>query len=79
MKGWALSVALASAIAIVAAPAAEAAARKGKAAQKPRPPVAVKDPAAVYDIDGSTILARDPDPFIRLMIQRDPKPWEHSS
>lgn len=29
----------------------------------------------VYDFDGR-VAGRDPDPFIRAMIRKDPRPWE---
>ena len=35
-------------------------------------------PWGVYGADGE-VLGMDPDPNVRLMIRRDPKPWENNS
>jgi hypothetical protein len=66
------------------APAA-AASRKHKGVAAPAPQIATKRPIPsigrhaheVYTSDGE-LVGRDPDPFIRLMIQRDPRPWLYS-
>jgi hypothetical protein len=61
----------------VAAPLAEAAPRKAKKPPVQRVIQAAPQSTAVYAGDG-TLVGMDPDPFIRLMIMKDPKPWEHS-
>ncbi len=76
-----LSVALATPV------VAEAVAKKPKQAAKPDPVVAVQPsppPEAVvpagpdpHEIHfAGEVVGRDPDPFIRLMIMRDPRPWQ---
>jgi hypothetical protein len=67
---------LLAAVALVAWPA-EAASKKGKSSSvKPAAEAPLRvQPNAVYDSDGK-ILGVDPDPFIRLMIRRDPRPWD---
>jgi len=71
-----LAAAIAALVALVAVPA-DAASKKGK--NQPAKPALEASPRgqpnAVYDSDGR-ILGVDPDPFIRLMIRRDPRPWD---
>jgi len=74
MKALVLVTAIAATVALVVAPA-DAASKKRKNAHVTRAPVTTPHPNAVYDADG-TILGVDPDPFIRLMIRRDPRPWD---
>lgn len=90
MKAFVLVTALAAAVALVAASAvpADAASKKKKkvsAVQAPggyhyrdRVPPSRQHPHGVYGADGE-LLGMDPDPNIRLMIRRDPKPWENNS
>ncbi len=90
MKALVLVTALAAAVALVAASAvpAEAASKKKKkvsAVQAPatytygqRVPPSRQHPHGVYGADGE-LLGMDPDPNIRLMIRRDPKPWDNNS
>jgi hypothetical protein len=77
MKTIGLVTAVLAGAALVAAPSAEAAPRKGKKAPVQRVIHAAPQSTAVFAGDG-TLVGMDPDPFIRLMIMRDPKPWEHS-
>lgn len=75
MKIPALAVALMAAVAF-AAPAEAAAKKKRKSVPQQR---AVATQADRYDVfDADRVVGRDPDPFIRAMIQRDPRPWESS-
>jgi hypothetical protein len=71
-----LAAAIAAMVALVAVPA-DAASRKGKnPPAKPAPEALPRaQPNAVYDSDGR-IIGVDPDPFIQLMIKRDPRPWD---
>jgi hypothetical protein len=91
MKALVLVTALAAAVALVAASAvpADAASKKKKkvsAVQAPvymykhgdRVPPSRQHPYGVYGADGE-LLGMDPDPNIRLMIRRDPKPWDNNS
>jgi hypothetical protein len=89
MKALVLVTALAAAVALVAASAmpADAASKKKKkvSVQAPatytygqRVPPSRQHPHGVYGADGE-LLGMDPDPNIRLMIRRDPKPWENNS
>lgn len=72
MKLPVLAFGLAAALAF-AAPAE--AAKKRKPSQ-PRPPATVQnDPTAVFDYNGR-VAGSDPDPHIRAMIRKDPRPWE---
>ena len=75
------------AAAAVAAPAEAASKKKRKisAVQAPvthhyrdRVPPSRQHPHGVYGADGE-LLGMDPDPNIRLMIRRDPKPWDNNS
>lgn len=72
MKFSTLAVAVVAAVAL-AAPAE--AAKKRKPTQQQKPVAAQNDPYTVYDFDGR-VAGRDPDPFIRAMIRKDPRPWE---
>ncbi len=89
MKALVLVTALAAAVALVAASAvpADAASKKKKKASVQAPatytygqrvPPSRQHPHGVYGADGE-LLGMDPDPNIRLMIRRDPKPWENNS
>jgi hypothetical protein len=70
-----LAAAIAASVALVAVPA-DAASKKGKnQPAKPAPEASHRgQPNAVYD--GGRIIGVDPDPFIQLMIKRDPRPWD---
>jgi hypothetical protein len=91
MKALVFATALAAAVALVAASAvpADAASKKKKkvrATHAPsymykygdRVPPSRQHPYGVYGADGE-LLGMDPDPNIRLMIRRDPKPWDNNS
>jgi hypothetical protein len=70
-----LAAVLVAAVALVAWPA-EASKKSKSSSAKPAPEAPSRvQPNAVYDSDGK-ILGVDPDPFIRLMIRRDPRPWD---
>jgi len=70
-----IPVLVATLIAAVALAApAEAAAKKRKHVQQ-KPAVVQPNGYTVYDFDGR-VAGRDPDPFIRAMIRKDPRPWE---
>ena len=87
MKILVLATALIVAAA-VAAPAEAASNKKKKkvtAVQAPvthsyrdRVPPSRQHPHGVYGADGE-LLGMDPDPNIRMMIRKDPKPWENNS
>lgn len=51
------------------------AAKKRKSGPAAQPAVALNDPDAVVDFSGR-LAGRDPDPNIRAMIRKDPRPWE---
>lgn len=74
MKFPVFVAALVAAVAL-AAPA-EAKSKKRKPEQQ-KPVTAQTQPNGytVYDFDGR-VAGRDPDPFIRAMIRKDPRPWE---
>jgi hypothetical protein len=76
MKALMLMTAAVAAVALVAAPA-DAASKKRKQASWTRAPVTAphSNRNTVYGPDG-TVVGTDPDPFIRLMMQRDPRPWD---
>ena len=76
MKALVLLTAIVATAALVAAPA-DAASKKRKKAYVTRAPVTTPhpNPNAVYDADGR-VIGMDPDPFIRMMIRRDPRPWD---
>ena len=91
MKAFVLVTTLAAAVALVAASAAPADAtskkkKKVSAVHAPsymykygdRVPPSRQHPHGVYGADGE-LLGMDPDPNIRLMIRRDPKPWDNNS
>jgi hypothetical protein len=77
--------AVAAAAVLLAAPAlAQTKKSKRAAAKSPllavaqqAPVPAAARPYAVYSPDG-VFLGADPDPFIRMMIQREGKHWEHT-
>jgi hypothetical protein len=91
MKALVLVTALGATLALAAASAvpAEAANTKKKKVGAVRAPVAThsyrervppsrQHPYGVYGADGE-LLGMDPDPNIRMMIRRDPKPWDNNS
>jgi len=43
-----------------------------------RVPPSRQHPHGVYGADGE-LLGMDPDPHIRMMIRKDPKPWDNNS
>jgi hypothetical protein len=76
--------AVAAAAILLAAPALaqtkktkRAAAKSPVAVAQQAPVPAAARPYAVYSPDG-VFLGADPDPFIRMMIQREGKHWEHT-
>jgi hypothetical protein len=73
MKIPVLGATLIAAVAL-AAPA-EAAAKKQRKPVQQKPAVVQPNGYTVYDFDGR-VAGRDPDPFIRAMIRKDPRPWE---
>jgi hypothetical protein len=73
MKTSVLVTALIAAVAL-AAPA-EAAAKKQRKQVQQKPAVVQPNGLTVYDFDGR-VAGRDPDPFIRAMIRKSPRPWE---
>ena len=86
MKILVLATALLAAAAVaVPAEAASKKKKKATAVQAPatytygqRVPPSRQHPHGVYGADGE-LLGMDPDPNIRLMIRRDPKPWDNNS
>jgi hypothetical protein len=70
MKTSILVTALIAAVAF----AAPAEAKKRKPAQKQKSAVVQPNGTTVYDFNGQ-VAGRDPDPFIRAMIRKDPRPW----
>ena len=67
---------LASLVAAIAlATPAEAASKKRKAMHKLKAVATQSNGYTVYDFDGR-VAGRDPDPFIRAMIRKDPRPGE---
>ena len=89
MKALVLVTAFAAAVALVAASAvpADAASKKKKKASvqapvtydyRDRVPPSRQHPHGVYGADGE-LLGMDPDPNIRAMIRKDPKPWDNNS
>jgi hypothetical protein len=73
MQRFVLLAAVAASVAIAAA--AEAAPKKSKDPYANRAPAQRGQPNAVYD-SGGRVIGVDPDPFIRLMMRRDPRPWD---
>jgi hypothetical protein len=77
--------AIAAAAVLFAAPALAQTKKSKRASAKPpsatvyqlAPVPAGARPYAVYSPDG-VFLGADPDPFIRMMIQREGKHWEHT-
>jgi hypothetical protein len=88
MKVLVVVAAVVASVALASPAAAEAAAKKPKQVAKPAPVVAVQPspqlpPEAVTlapDANevqfGGHAAGTDPDPFIRLMILRDPRPYQ---
>jgi hypothetical protein len=76
MKALVLMTTIVATVSLLALPA-EAVSKKRKNAPATRAPVTIPHPHphAVYESDG-TVLGMDPDPFIRIMIRKDPRPWE---
>lgn len=58
---------------------AETAAKKRQKSSAPPPQRAIVTIHPHDVLSEGEVVGRDPDPFIRLMIRRDPKPWEHDS
>ena len=87
MKILFLATALIAAVA-VAAPVEAATGKKKKKVSNLQAPATYsyrervspsrQHPYGVYGADGE-LLGMDPDPNIRLMIRRDPKPWDNNS
>ena len=87
MKTLVLATALIAAAA-VAVPAEAASTKKKKKVSNVQAPVSYsyrdrvppsrQHPYGVYGADGE-LLGMDPDPNIRMMIRRDPKPWDNNS
>ena len=73
MKTPVLIIALIATVAL--AVPADAASKKRKHAQQQKPVATQPNGYTVYDYDGR-VAGRDPDPFIRAMIRKDPRPWE---
>ncbi len=69
MKTWVFVTALAASTVLAATPAIAAKKKPKEAAAAQRATTAGQDPYMVHD--GSEVLGRDPDPFIRLMIRRE--------
>jgi len=71
-----LAAAIVASIAL-AAPSADAASKKSKDPYANRAPETSQRgrPNTVYD-SGGRVIGVDPDPFIRLMMTRDPRPWD---
>lgn len=61
------------AAAVVSAPAE--AAKKRKQVPHQQPAAMQNDSSTVRDYSGQ-VAGRDPDPNIRAMIRKDPRPWE---
>jgi hypothetical protein len=88
MKILVLATALIAAAAVAVPAEASTSSKKKKkasATQAPatysyreRVPPSRQHPYGVYGADGE-LLGMDPDPNVRLMIRRDPKPWENNS
>jgi hypothetical protein len=76
MKALLLMTAVVIGVALVAGPA-DAASKKRKQTSVTRAPVTMPhaNRNVVRDSDG-TIIGTDPDPFIRAMMRRDPRPWD---
>lgn len=87
MKILVLATALIAAVA-VAVPAEAASQKKKKkvssvqapvsSSYRDRVPPSRQHPHGVYSADGE-LLGMDPDPNIRMMIRKDPKPWDNNS
>ena len=73
MKTAVLVTALIAAVALVLP--AEATSKKRKPTYQQKPVATQPNGYTVYDFDGR-VAGRDPDPFIRAMIRKDPRPWE---
>ncbi len=62
-------------VAALAFSAPAEAAKKRKQTQHRQPAAVQNDPNAVVDYNGR-VVGSDPDPNIRAMIRKDPRPWE---
>jgi hypothetical protein len=88
MKILVLATALVAAAAVAVPTEASTGTKKKKKASnvqapatyshRERVPASRQHPYGVYSADGE-LLGMDPDPNVRLMIRRDPKPWENDS
>ena len=85
MKILVLATALIAAAAVAVPAEAQSSKKKKATVQEPatysyrdRVPPHRQHPYGVYGADGE-LLGMDPDPNVRLMIRRDPKPWENNS
>jgi hypothetical protein len=77
MQKFALLAAVIAASVALAAPSADAASKRSKDPYANRAPETSQRgrPNAVYGSDGR-LIGVDPDPFIQLMMRRDPRPWD---
>ena len=83
-----LALAAALIVAVAMAPAEAAAPKKKKQVRAAAPaqtymygqrvPPSRQHPYGVYGADGE-LLGMDPDPNVRAMIRKDPKPWDNNS
>jgi hypothetical protein len=87
MKLFVLATALIATVAVAVPAEAQSTKKKKKVSNvqapatysyRERVPPSRQHPYGVYSADGE-LLGMDPDPNIRLMIRRDPKPWENDS
>jgi hypothetical protein len=87
MRILVLATVLIAAVAVAAPAEAQSTKKKKKVGNvqapatysyRERVPPSRQHPYGVYSADGE-LLGMDPDPNIRLMIRRDPKPWENDS
>ena len=75
MKFHVLAAALVASVAL--ASPAEAAGKKRKKVAHPVNQTTLQSKAHSNDVySGGELVGRDPDPFIRLMMQRNPQQWD---
>ena len=75
MRFHVLAVTLLASVAL--ASPAEAAGKKRKKVAHPANQTAFQPKAQSHDVySGGELVGRDPDPFIRLMMQRNPQQWD---
>ena len=75
MRFHVLAVALVASVAL--ASPAEAAGKKRKKVAHPVNQTTLQSKAHSYDVySGGELVGRDPDPFIRLMMLRNPHGWD---